>query len=142
MANLFTTWATATVDHLEANLTGASGEPFTVIHGRRDGDSKDRYLACVFVAPTAEWPQDVNFLRPVLVVRAWIPKPKIRDGSPPDPSPVEDLMSRVWDVLEGVRTSLMDPAFGYFEVTSVEPDYDDWGVQATLTAYALMTAAR
>lgn len=135
MANLLTTWAQATVAHLAENLT-TNGESFRVEHGRRDGRSSEN-VACVFVAPTAEWPQDVNFLRPVLVVRAWLGDHRLPKKNPRTPADVEQLMADIWATLDSVRTSLMSPDFGYFEVTNVEPDYDDWGVQATLTAYAL-----
>lgn len=143
MANALSTWRDATRAHLADtdNLVGANGLGFTVLDGRRDGESKDRNLACVFLAPAAEWPTDVNFLRPVLVVRAWEPKPKLRRASPspPDPEPLEELVSKVIDTLQGVRTSLFA---GYFETGAYRLDPDDWGVEVELVAYLLHSDLR
>lgn len=138
MANALSTWRDAARTHLAnvSNLAGSNGLAFTILDGQRDGESKDRNLGCVFLAPASEWQTDVNFLRPVLVVRAWEPKPKLRRGSPspPDPEPLEELASKVIDTLQGVRTSLFP---GYFEIASYRLDPDDWGVEVELVAYLL-----
>lgn len=136
MSNILTDWRQALVTYLDANLQ--SGD-FDVRAGRRDGVSRDKKLACVFVPAIVEDSGSVNFARPPMMVRAWIPKPKQPPGeSPHDPEPLEQLAIDLMEILEPVQTSLL--AGLYFRVASVQIDYEDWGVQATLTSWMVNPA--
>ena len=133
MSNLLTQWRQEVTWQLERELQGGS---FTVVAGERDGPSRDRKLACVY-APTIRSDTDVNFARPVLIVRAWIPKPKTpRETDPPDPEPLEQLMLDVQEALQPIQVLPNVGSGGlYFFVTQVRPDYEDWGVEVTLTGW-------
>lgn len=130
--NVITNFRQRVMAHIDANLQGGD---FEVRAGERDGESKDRKLAVVFSPPIAEWPADINFVQPRLFVRAWIPKPRQpKSSSPPDPEPVEQLMLDMLALFpETVQTTLVPDM--YFRVQSVEPDYEDWGVQAILLGF-------
>jgi hypothetical protein len=135
--NLLTSWRQALIAHLEKNLQAGD---WTVLAGRRDEPSRDRKLAVVFV-PTAfaEDGGDVNFARPPMAVRAWIPRSKQPfDPIPPDPEPLEQLMLDLMTCLEPVQTTLV--ANLYFRVVQVTPDYDNWGVEARLAGWTLNPA--
>lgn len=130
MSNVLTDWRTAVMAHLDSQLQGGS---FAVRAGEHDGGSRDRKLVHVFV-PSQRTDGEVNFARPQMIVRAWIPKPKVpKQQEPPDPEPVEQLMLDLAAALRPIiATAVPD---GYFLVDEIEPDYEDWGVQATLTAW-------
>ncbi len=130
--NILSVWRRALMALIDEKLQGGD---FEVRAGERDGASKDRKLAVVFAQPLSEWSPDVNFVQPVMLVRAWIPKPSMpKASSPPDPEPVEQLMLDILELLdESVQTTLVEDF--YFRVQLVEPDYDDWGVQATLVGF-------
>lgn len=130
--NILSRWRRIVMAQLDEHLQG--GE-FTVVAGERDGEVKDRKLACVFAPAVRAEGGNVNFARPILLVRAWLPKPKQpRQTSPPDPEPIEQLMIDLMTTLEPIQVG--DELELYFFVTEVVPDYDDWGVQATLTGWA------
>lgn len=138
MSNILTDWRQALVTHLKANLQDGD---FEVRSGERDGESKDRKLAVVFV-PTAfaEESGDVNYARPPMVIRAWIPRSRQpRPTEPPDPEPIEQLMLDLMSCLQPVQTTLVTGL--YFRVTAVIPDYADWGVQASLLGWTLNPAS-
>jgi hypothetical protein len=98
---------------------------------------RDRKLAVVFV-PALRADADVNWARPQLMVRAWLPKPRQPNpDSPQDPGPVEQLM---WDMAECLRAVQVLPDIGggrglYSVLTEVLPEWNDWGVQATLIGW-------
>ncbi len=132
MSNILSDWRKRLVAHLDVNLQGGD---FEVRSGERDGEVKDKKLAVVFAPPISEWAQDINFVQPLMIVRAWVPKPKQpRSSSPPDPEPVEQLMLDLLEVFDETLQTTLVPDF-YFRVQRVEPDYDDWGVQATLLGF-------
>lgn len=123
---------------VKAQLTTAlqSGS-FTVLDGRRDGDSKNRKLACVFGdgMPAAANPY---FCRPTLVVRAWLPKPKQPQAAvPKDTTPLEQLLQDVLAALKPVQVvSTVDGGRGvYAQETVARMDVDDWGVEVTLVGW-------
>jgi hypothetical protein len=136
VSNTITLWRQAVMAQLEANLQ--DGE-FTVLPGERDGLSRDRKLACVYAPALATDGANVSFARPVLIVRAWVPQPRISaklKDVPADPEPVEQLMVDLAACLQEIQAQ---PAIGisglYFFVTQIRPDYDDWGVEATLQGW-------
>lgn len=136
MSNLITDWRKAVMAQLDENLQDGI---FEVLAGERDGLSRDRHLACVFAPPLVTDGANVSFARPALIVRAWVPKPKISatlTDSPADPEPVEQLMIDLAECLQQVERQ---PTIGisglYSFVTQIRPDYDDWGVEATLQAW-------
>jgi hypothetical protein len=134
MANIITDWRQAVMTRIDTQLQGGA---FEVRAGERDGPSRDKKLAVVFAPPVRAEGGNVNFARPILLVRAWLPKPKQpRDASPPDPEPIEQLMIDLMTTLEPIQV-LDSLASGplYFHVTEVTPDYEDWGVQATLSGW-------
>lgn len=130
--NVISRFRRAIMAHLAENLQGGT---FEVRAGERDGAAKKK-LAVVFAPPLAEWANDINFVQPQLIVRAWLPQPSTaKASSPVDPEPVEQLLIDMWEVFpETVQTTLVDDL--YFRVAQVEPDYEDWGVQATLLGWA------
>lgn len=111
---------------------------FTVIPGERDGKSSDRDLACVFAPPLRADGGNVNFARPVLIVRAWKRSDRMPKGKPRDPEQIEQLMIDLATCLQEIQVLPdIDGGSGlYFFVTQIDPDYEDWGVQATLTGWA------
>lgn len=137
MSNILTDWRQAVIDHLDTNLQGGDWKG-RVKAGERDGGVRDRLLAHVFAPPVRADSGNVNFARPVLLVRAWIPKPRTpRNPNPLDPEPVEQLMIDLCTTLEAIQVL---PTVGggdglYFFVTEISPDYEEWGVQATLSGW-------
>lgn len=132
--NILTDWRKAVQQHLAENLQDGA---FEVRAGRRDGKVRDKKLVVVFV-PTLRPDANVNFARPQLIVRAWVPEPKQpKSESPQDPEPVEQLLVDLAETLKEVRV-LPDIGDGrglYFEIGQITPDYDDWGVEATLNGW-------
>lgn len=133
MANILTDWRVAVMARLDTQLQGGV---FEVRAGERDGESKDTKLVVVFVPPVRAEGGNVDWARPILLVRAWLPKPKQpRTGAPPDPAPIEQLMIDLMTTLEPIQELELASGALYFFVTEVTPDYEDWGVQATLTGW-------
>lgn len=132
--NVLTEWRQAVMTQLDANLQDGG---FTVIAGERDEKSRDRDLACVFAPPLRADQGNVNFARPVLLVRAWKASDRMPKAKPRDPEQIEQLMIDLATCLQDIQV-LPDITGGglYFFVTELEPDYEDWGVQATLTGWA------
>lgn len=134
--NVITEWRQAVQTQLETSLQGGAYAG-VVVAGECDG-AQHRKLACVF-APTFETDGgNVSFARPTLIVRAWVPKPKTPSSTVPvDPEPVEQLMIDLAACLQGIQTpSLASAKDGlYAFVTRIRPDYEDWGVEATLQAW-------
>lgn len=129
--NVLSLWRRTVMARLDEHLQGGV---FTIVAGERDGPSRDRKLACVFAPPVRAEGGNVNFARPILLVRAWLPQPKQpKSASPPDPEPVEQLMLDLMTTLEPIQ--VLDELELYFFVTEVVPDYQDWGVQATLNGW-------
>lgn len=136
MSNILTDWRRALIAHLAANLQAGDWD---VRSGERDGPVKDRQLAVVFVPAITE-AGDVLFASPPMIIRAWIPRSKQpKPELPQDPEPLEQLAVDLMTCLEPVQASLL--ASLYFRVASVEIDYDDWGVQATLASFTLNPAS-
>jgi hypothetical protein len=136
VSNILTDWRRALVDYLAENLQDGV---FDVRGGTRTGVSRDKHRACVFVPRIRQDDGNINFARPPMIVRAWPPKPKQPSStSPPDPEPLEQLAVDLMATLQPVQTTLLpsEPGF-YFWVVDVEidDDLDEWGVQATLTAW-------
>lgn len=133
--NVLTQWRQAVMAKLDSDLQAGQ---FTVLAGERDGESKDRDLACVFAPPLRADNGNVNFARPVLIVRAWKASSKMPKAQPRDPEPVEQLMIDLATCLQDIQVlPELDGGNGlYFFVTEIVPDYDDWGVQATLTGWS------
>jgi hypothetical protein len=135
MSNVLTEWRQAVAAQLAANLQDGT---FTVLAGERDGLSRDRKLACVFAPAVQTDGSNVSFARPVLTVRAWVPIPKTPAPTEPrDPEPVEQLMIDLAQCLQQIQTPALPSAiFGfYFFVTQIRPDYEDFGVEATLQGW-------
>jgi len=135
VSNLLTDWRAAVVTHLDANLQ-AGAFAGNVRAGERDGPSRIKQ-ACVFVPTMRTDGGNVSFARPVLVVRAWVGLSKVPTAiEPRDPEPLEQLMVDLATCLQQIQNL---PAVGlnglYFFVTELLPDYDDFGVQATLQAW-------
>ncbi len=131
--NILTAWRRAVQAHLDEHLQGGS---FEVVAGERDG-AADRRVATVFAPPVRAEGGNVNFARPILLVRCWLPKGKQPATSDPrDPEPIEQLMIDVAETLQAIQV-LPDLAGDglFFHVTQIEPDYEDWGVQATLEGW-------
>jgi len=134
VSNILTDWRKALVAHLEDNLQGGDFKG-NVLSGERDGESKDRKLACVFVPSIQEFAQNILFATPPMVIRAWIPKPKLPKAQQPvDPEPVEQLGVDLMSCLEPVEATLLAGRL-FFRVGSVDFDYADWGVQASLVSF-------
>jgi hypothetical protein len=130
VSNILTDWRQALMALLDSNLQGGD---FTVVAGKRDGLSRERKLACVYV-PKIPTDNKIFFARPPMVIRAWVAKPKQpRPDEPLDPEPVEQLAVDLMALLQPVQSTLLDGIV--FWVADVEIDYDDWGVQATLTSW-------
>lgn len=132
--NILTDWRKAVMEHLDADLQDGS---FEVHGGNRDDVSRDRKIIVVFVPPLRP-DANVNYDRPQLIIRAWVPKSKQPPAkSPADPEPLEQLMV---DLADSLKTLRVLPSIGsgrglYFEVGDITPDYEDWGVQATLNGW-------
>lgn len=129
---VLTDWQDAVVTALDAGLDG-----FTIKSGERDGVSRDRNIACVF---GRDEPPDSNvqWIRPVLTVRAWIKSPKqVKTRSPRDSTVLQDLLEQIEVILQPMQVL---PSIGgnglYFNVTGNRIDRDDWGVELTLTGWA------
>lgn len=130
--NVFTAWRQALMALLDTSLQGGS---FTVLAGRRDGRSRDRNLACVFV-PKFTPDRNLNYARPPMIVRAWVKQSRQPSQEVPlDPEPVEQLTADLLELLQPVRTTLV-PGL-QFEVDAIAIDYEDWGVELTLAAWIL-----
>lgn len=133
MSNILTDFRVALTAHLETNLQAGKYKG-KILAGVLDGEQK-RVVGCIF-SPPLRPAADVNYVNPTMVVRFWIPKPKmVRKTVPaPDPEPVEQLMIDLATTLRPVTTTLLDSL--YFLIPDITPDYDDWGVQATLVGWA------
>ena len=144
MSNVITEWRQAVMGQLEQNLQ-AGAFAGNVLAGERDGVSRDRNLACVFASPLVTDGGNVNFARPVLIVRAWVARPKTPAASEPrDPEPVEQLMLDLAACLQQIQRPQLPSALdGFYSfVTQIRPDYDDWGVEATLQGWTGNPAVR
>ena len=130
--NILTAWRRLVMAHLDEHLQGGTFKG-NVVAGERDGTS-DSKLACVFAPPVRAEGGNVNFARPILLVRAWLPKAKPAPSSPRDPEEIEQLMVDLMETLQPIL--VLDDIDLFFHVTQVEPDYEDWGVQATLEGWA------
>lgn len=125
----------AVIAHLETNLQDGA---FDVIPGERDGPVvRDRNLACVFSIDSPTDAGNPAFMRPVLVVRAWIARPKIpKKQVPSDNAPLQQLKHDLAVCLQQIQTLPDVGIWGlYFFVTNIRTDKDDWGVEATLQAW-------
>lgn len=130
-----TDWQTAIVTTLTDGL-----DDYTVEEGERDGTSRDKNLCVVFADPSApENPAtDVQFIRPVLRVRAWPKNPKqVKVTSPRDDTALRDLIEQIEALLQPGQV-LPDVGLGglYFFVTGTTIDRADWGVELVLTGWA------
>lgn len=138
MGNILTDWRKTVIAHLDANLQAGAWKG-RVKSGERDGGVREKKLCHVFAPPIRTDGGNVNFARPVLLVRCWLPTPRTpRAPNPRDPEPIEQLMIDLAITLEQIQV-LPAVAGGdglYFIVTEIRPDYDEWGVQATLTGWA------
>lgn len=135
--NILTEWRKAVIEQLDTNLQAGKWKG-RVKPGERDGAVTGKRLCHVFAPPVRAEAGNVNFARPVLLVRAWIPTPRTpRNPAPRDPEPIEQLMIDLMTTLEAIQVlpNLVDGGGLYFFVTEVVPDYDDWGVQATLNGW-------
>lgn len=132
MSNILTDWRQAVMSLLDTQLQGGS---FTVVAGKREGLSRERKLACVFV-PKFQPDTNPNYARPPMVVRAWIKQPRQpKPDAPQDPEPLEQLTADLLELVQPVRTTLVPDL--YFEVAAIEPDYEDWGVEMILASWML-----
>jgi hypothetical protein len=130
ISNVLTDWRRLVMAHLDQNLQGGT---FEVVGGERDGPSKDRKLCHVFAPAVRADGGNINFARPLLLVRAWIPKQIPGDTSPHDPAPIEQLMIDLMETLQPIQ--VLEDINLTFNVPEVVPDYEDWGVQATLSGW-------
>lgn len=143
MSNVLTEWRQAVAAHIAANLQDGTYKG-KVLPGERDGVSREN-IACVFVPTLATDGSDVNFARPTLVVRAWVAKPKTPSTTQPrDPEPVEQLIIDLASCLQSIqRPQLASAIDGFYSfVTQIRPDYEDWGVEATLQGWTGNPAVR
>jgi hypothetical protein len=130
-----TDWQTAVVSTLTAGLT-----EFTIEEGKRDGPSRDRNLAVVFADDDQPENPDgnVQWIRPVLRVRAWLQNPKqVKATSPRVDTSLRDLLEQIETILQPGQV-LPDVGLGglYFFVTGTKIDRVDWGVELVLTGWA------
>lgn len=134
--SILTDWQTSVATTLTGGLAG-----YTIEQGERDGTSRDKNLAVVFVDPTSPENPDTNvqWVRPVLKVRAWPRNPKqVKVTSPRDDTPLRDLIEQIEILLQPGQV-LPDINGGrglYFFVTATAIDRVDWGVELTLTGWA------
>lgn len=121
---------------LDTNLQAGA---FLVQAGEVNGAQKRKY-ACVF-APGLPVDANPNYVRPTLIVRAWIKKPSIvRTTVPaPDPELLEQLMLDLITTLQPKRVTLLDEL--YFDIAGSQIDYADWGVEVTLVGWAINPGA-
>lgn len=135
--NILTEWRLAVMAQLDTNLQAGKWKG-RIRPGDRDGAVTGKKLCHVFAPPVRAEGGNVNFARPILLVRAWLPLPRTqRREYPRDPAPIEQLMIDLCTCLEEIQVL---PTIGggeglYFFVTDVTPDYTDWGVQATLSGW-------
>lgn len=134
MSNVLTDWRTALV-----TLLGTTFPAAEILSGEREGLSRDKDRACVFVLPLTPVSADVNNANPRMAIRFWKKLPKIdaslRDA-PPDPEPIEQLMLDLAGMLQPKLTSLGVSTLAYFHVDSITPDVnDEYGVEVLLTGW-------
>jgi hypothetical protein len=102
--------------------------------------SRDKDRICVF------WPQtaiasDINIANPRMTIRFWVKKPKISGQLatvPMDDGPLEQASWDLSAALQPVRTTLVSNV--YFEVASIVPVRDEYGIEAQLVVYTLNPA--
>jgi hypothetical protein len=136
VSNVITEWRKAVAAHIEVNLQDGAYAG-KVKPGERDGVSREN-IACVFAPPLKTDSGNVNFARPVLIVRVWVGRAKTpAKEEPRDPEPVEQLMLDLAACLQSIQRPQLPSAIDgfYAFVTDIEPDYEDWGVQATLQGW-------
>lgn len=134
MSNILSDWRQAVMDQLDANLQGGL---FTgkVVAGSKDGAQTD-FAACVFVPTMVSNTADIDFARPVLTIRTWLPLTKLAlKTTPPDPAPVEQLMVDVASCLQPIQTLELDSGVLTFALVKMVPDYPDFGVETTLRGW-------
>ncbi|MCS7007852.1 MAG: hypothetical protein RMM28_10290 [Thermoleophilia bacterium] len=131
--NILTAWRQAVVELLEEKFPD-----FTVYSGFREGQHRDMSVISVFSPGIAERAQNVQVAELRLLVRAW-PKvvPAAGGERPLDPEPLEDLALRLEAALRGAQTTLASANGVWFSrLQQVQIDYEEWGCQAQLTAWA------
>lgn len=131
-------WIDAVVDRLEtADVLpdlGLAGT-WTVHRGELDGKQSTK-TACVFEGDWGLAPS-VNWARPVLYVRAWLPEHRLPKTQPRDPALLSDLAEAVMAAMQPIQTlPLVDDGRGlYFFPTFTRQDRDDWGVEVRLDGW-------
>lgn len=133
MANLLSSWRRAVAEHLEQAFPD-----FVVYSGYRTGQHRDLSVIAVFSPGLAERAANVQVAELRLAVRAW-PKvvPATGGEAPLDPEPLEELALRLEQALQTAQTTLATAdGIWYTRLQRVEIDYEEWGCQATLTAWA------
>lgn len=153
--NVLTYLRRSVMEKLETDLQpdDAGNGTFEVNAGDRDG-AADRKLCHVFVPTDESDNTNVNYSRPTVIVRAWLPKgakqPAPRgkrqagkNTSVADPEQLEQLMVDLLACLEQMQV-LPDieggPKGVYFFATRRRFDYTDWGVEVTLRGWTENTA--
>lgn len=135
MSNILSDWRQAVMDQLDANLQGGL---FTgkVVAGEKDGPQTD-YAAAVFVPTLISDTANIDFARPVLTVRTWLPLTKLLlKTTPVDPTPVEQLMVDVAACLQPIQSlALSDDKALTFALVKMLPHYADLGVETTLRGW-------
>lgn len=134
MSNILSDWRQAVMDQLDTNLQGGlyTGK---VVAGIKDGAQTD-YAACVFVPTMVSNTADIDFARPVLTIRAWLPLTKLLlKTTPVDPGPVEQLMVDLAQCLQPIQSLALESGGLTFAMVKIVPDYPDFGVEATLRGW-------
>lgn len=130
---MLSAWRRAVADLLEEAFPG-----FVVYSGFREGQNRDLSVISVFSPGIAERQANVQVAELRLVVRAW-PKvvPATGGERPLDPEPLEELALRLESTLQEAQTTLASADGIWFtRLQRVEIDYEEWGCEAQLTAWA------
>lgn len=138
MSNLITDWRTQLVAYLKTQFPDAIVES-----GRRpDAPSRDNDRITVF------WPGigeagDINFANPLMTVRWFVKNPKTAPltHEPRDDGPLEQAAWDLMRALKPVCTTLDPDGRYYFRVTSIVPDREEWGIEASLFAWTVNPAS-
>jgi len=133
MTNLVSSWREELARDLAAQFDAE------IVNGMRTGTSRDLNRIAVFWPGVREVPGRVVVSEPRLTVRYWPKNPKLRTGSPQDPTELEEAGYALMEFLQTKQTAYTETAgVWFFRVQSVTPDYDpdEWGVEAILVANA------
>jgi hypothetical protein len=138
VSNLITDWREQLVTYLAGEFPDAVVEAGV----RPEGPSRDKDRICVFWPGISE-AGDINYANPTMTIRFWVKDPKTAPlrPTPRDDTPLEQAGWDLMTALQPVRTTLDPDGRYYFRVTSIVPDREEWGVEASLFAWTVNPAA-